>query len=128
MPTIPFRHALPELSLILTPILISVCFSTSFWISAALLSGSSGNNNTLGFLLSDSIFERSIPALAWINPRLFSTTITPFLYLMTSLDSLRINCTSLGSLSVFLDSSLASGEGLISFRNAYLPSDLEIIF
>ena len=75
----------------MTPIFISVSFSTAFWISAALLSGLSGNNNTLGFSLSDSIFERSIPALAWINPRLFSTTITPFLYLITSLDSLRIN-------------------------------------
>ena len=28
IPTIPFRHALPELSLIMTPIFISVCFST----------------------------------------------------------------------------------------------------
>ena len=75
-----------------------------------------------------SIFDLSMPALAWINPSLCSTINTPILYLTTFCDSFNIAWIKFGSFASFLDNSIASFEGEIFEISKYLSSDFETTF
>ena len=74
------------------------------------------------------MFEKSIPALTFIKPRLCSTIRTPLLIDIIFFDSFNTHCINPGCFFNFSESFLASSDTFILSISTYLFSDLDIIF
>ena len=98
-PTVPRRHARPQLSVTITAGRLRKCAPSRSRRRAAEASGSRGSSSTGSVPRSGSTLERSTPALAMMKPSRCSTINTPGRWRTTRCDSLKMTSTSRGSLS-----------------------------
>ena len=98
-PTVPRRHARPQLSLTITPMRLPKCAPSRSRSAAAEPSGSRGSSSTGSAPIAGSTLDWSTPALAVTKPRRCSTISALARWRTTRCDSPRMTSTSRGSLS-----------------------------